>query len=198
MGRQDTLRRSRSPSHLYRAETSGTDHRSRHEGRRVRRGGVTMFHNALEPWHLLILVAVVVLVFGSKKLPDTARALGKSMRILKSETKAMKDDDASNEPRPEPGPAPGPGPGPGPRTTSGAPRRHPHRAQPAHRPHRPHRAHGRHDRPLGLSVVPTLDQLTPERATSRNRCRGELAPHRSDGDDQVLTQGRWFPVCRKR
>ncbi|MFB9573940.1 Sec-independent protein translocase subunit TatA [Streptomyces yanii] len=74
-----------------------------------------MFRNALEPWHLLILVAVVVLIFGSKKLPDTARALGKSMRILKSETKAMKDDDASNEPRPEPEP------GPGPRTISGAP-----------------------------------------------------------------------------
>ncbi|WP_406424644.1 Sec-independent protein translocase subunit TatA [Streptomyces sp. NBC_00873] len=78
-----------------------------------------MFRNALEPWHLLILVAVVVLIFGSKKLPDTARALGKSMRILKSETKAMKDDGASNEPRPEPEPAPGPGPGP--RTISGAP-----------------------------------------------------------------------------
>ncbi|MEV6029315.1 Sec-independent protein translocase subunit TatA [Streptomyces sp. NPDC052036] len=74
-----------------------------------------MFRNALEPWHLLILVAVVVLIFGSKKLPDTARALGKSMRILKSETKAMKDDGASNEPRPEPEPAPGP------RTISGAP-----------------------------------------------------------------------------
>ncbi|MEU9124464.1 Sec-independent protein translocase subunit TatA [Streptomyces sp. NPDC048506] len=80
-----------------------------------------MFRNALEPWHLLILVAVVVLIFGSKKLPDTARALGKSMRILKSETKAMKDDGASNEPRPEPEPGPGPGPGPGPRTISGAP-----------------------------------------------------------------------------
>ncbi|ARF53016.1 Sec-independent protein translocase subunit TatA [Streptomyces gilvosporeus] len=74
-----------------------------------------MFRNALEPWHLLILVAVVVLIFGSKKLPDTARALGKSMRILKSETNAMKDDGASNEPRPEPEPAPGP------RTVSGAP-----------------------------------------------------------------------------
>ncbi|MEV6839038.1 Sec-independent protein translocase subunit TatA [Streptomyces sp. NPDC051133] len=67
-----------------------------------------MFRNALEPWHLLILVAVVVLIFGSKKLPDTARALGKSMRILKNETRAMKDDGASNEPRPEPEPAPGP------------------------------------------------------------------------------------------
>lgn len=76
-----------------------------------------MFRNALEPWHLLILVAVVVLIFGSKKLPDAARALGKSMRILKSETKAMKDDGASNEPRPEPEPAPGSGP----RTISGAP-----------------------------------------------------------------------------
>ncbi|MFI6684787.1 Sec-independent protein translocase subunit TatA [Streptomyces sp. NPDC050485] len=51
-----------------------------------------MFRNALEPWHLLILVAVLVLVFGSKKLPDAARALGKSMRILKSETKAMKEE----------------------------------------------------------------------------------------------------------
>ncbi|MCC5481084.1 Sec-independent protein translocase subunit TatA [Streptomyces barringtoniae] len=78
-----------------------------------------MFRNALEPWHLLILVAVVVLIFGSKKLPDTARALGKSMRILKSETKAMKDDGASNEPRPEPEPEPEPAPGP--RTISGVP-----------------------------------------------------------------------------
>ncbi|MFG2633836.1 twin-arginine translocase TatA/TatE family subunit [Streptomyces sp. NPDC048362] len=43
-----------------------------------------MFRNALDPWHLLILVAVVVLIFGSKKLPDTARALGKSMRILRA------------------------------------------------------------------------------------------------------------------
>ncbi|MFF4185349.1 Sec-independent protein translocase subunit TatA [Streptomyces sp. NPDC001691] len=64
-----------------------------------------MFRNALEPWHLLILVAVIVLLFGSKKLPDAARALGKSMRILKSETKAMKEDggmppSASAEPGP--------------------------------------------------------------------------------------------------
>ncbi|MEE6269718.1 MULTISPECIES: Sec-independent protein translocase subunit TatA [Streptomyces] len=85
-----------------------------------------MFRNALEPWHLLILVAVVVLLFGSKKLPDTARALGKSLRILKSETKAMKDDGVSDAPRPTPEPAPGPEAGPQPqpqpqpRTVSGA------------------------------------------------------------------------------
>ncbi|MFD5818017.1 Sec-independent protein translocase subunit TatA [Streptomyces sp. NPDC059618] len=51
-----------------------------------------MFRNGLEPWHLLILVVVIVLVFGSKKLPDMARSLGKSARILKSEAKAMKEE----------------------------------------------------------------------------------------------------------
>ncbi|WP_406458289.1 Sec-independent protein translocase subunit TatA [Streptomyces sp. NBC_00876] len=51
-----------------------------------------MLRNGLEPWHLLVVAIVVLAVFGSKKLPDTARALGKSMRILKSEAKAMKQD----------------------------------------------------------------------------------------------------------
>ncbi|GGY55320.1 Sec-independent protein translocase subunit TatA [Streptomyces anulatus] len=53
-----------------------------------------MLRNGLEPWHLLILAIIVIVVFGSKKLPDTARALGKSLRILKSEAKAMKDESA--------------------------------------------------------------------------------------------------------
>ncbi|MEU1599762.1 Sec-independent protein translocase subunit TatA [Streptomyces sp. NPDC005708] len=51
-----------------------------------------MLRNGLEPWHLLVVAIVIIVLFGSKKLPDTARALGKSMRILKSEAKAMKDD----------------------------------------------------------------------------------------------------------
>ncbi|BAG17169.1 Sec-independent protein translocase subunit TatA [Streptomyces griseus] len=53
-----------------------------------------MLRNGLAPWHLLILAVIVIAVFGSKKLPDTARALGKSMRILKSEARAMKDENA--------------------------------------------------------------------------------------------------------
>jgi sec-independent protein translocase protein TatA len=57
-----------------------------------------MLRNGLEPWHLLIVVAVVFLLFGYRKLPDTARALGKSMRILKSEAKAMKEDDGTQAP----------------------------------------------------------------------------------------------------
>jgi sec-independent protein translocase protein TatA len=51
-----------------------------------------MLRNGLEPWHLLIVAILIILLFGSRKLPDAARALGKSMRILKSEAKAMKDD----------------------------------------------------------------------------------------------------------
>ncbi|CAL9669322.1 Sec-independent protein translocase subunit TatA [Streptomyces sp. R1] len=54
-----------------------------------------MLRNGLEPWHLLIVAIVTIALFGSKKLPETARALGKSMRILKSEAKAMKADDAT-------------------------------------------------------------------------------------------------------
>ncbi len=47
----------------------------------------------LSPWHLLILAAVFVVLFGSRKLPDAARSLGKSMRIFKAETKALRDGD---------------------------------------------------------------------------------------------------------
>jgi sec-independent protein translocase protein TatA len=46
-------------------------------------------------WPELVIIAVVVLVlFGSKKLPDTARSIGRSLRILKSETKGLREDDA--------------------------------------------------------------------------------------------------------
>ncbi|AYG82011.1 Sec-independent protein translocase protein TatA [Streptomyces hundungensis] len=66
--------------------------------------------NGLEPWHLLIVGVVLILLFGSKKLPDTARALGKSLRILKSETKAMREE--SEGPVPAAAPAPQVAPAP--------------------------------------------------------------------------------------
>ncbi|MER8100681.1 Sec-independent protein translocase subunit TatA [Kitasatospora sp. NPDC094016] len=53
-----------------------------------------MLRNGLEPWHLLVVLAIVILLFGSKKLPEMARGLGKSMRILKAETKALREDEA--------------------------------------------------------------------------------------------------------
>ncbi|MFE9057900.1 Sec-independent protein translocase subunit TatA [Streptomyces mutabilis] len=61
-----------------------------------------MFRNALQPWHLLVVAIVVIVLFGSKRLPDTARALGKSLRILKSETKAMKEEDSPQTAAPSP------------------------------------------------------------------------------------------------
>ncbi|MFJ3769509.1 Sec-independent protein translocase subunit TatA [Streptomyces sp. NPDC090082] len=63
-----------------------------------------MLRNALEPWHLLLVAIAFIVLFGSKRLPDTARSLGKSLRILKSETRAMREDG---------GPAQAPSPGSG-------------------------------------------------------------------------------------
>ncbi len=51
-----------------------------------------MLRNGLEPWHLIVVAVVVFMLFGAKRMPDTARALGRSLRILKSETRALKDD----------------------------------------------------------------------------------------------------------
>jgi sec-independent protein translocase protein TatA len=47
----------------------------------------------LTGWHLLILLAVVVLLFGAKRLPDMARAVGQSARILKGEMKGTEADE---------------------------------------------------------------------------------------------------------
>ena len=58
-----------------------------------------MGFSSLSPWHVLIVVAVFVLLFGARKLPDAARSLGRSMRILKAETKALRDDDTGDEGR---------------------------------------------------------------------------------------------------
>ncbi|MEU4922416.1 Sec-independent protein translocase subunit TatA [Streptomyces parvus] len=49
----------------------------------------------LKPLEIVLIIAVILLLFGAKKLPDMARSLGKSARILKSEAKAMKKDDAA-------------------------------------------------------------------------------------------------------
>ncbi|WP_405798163.1 Sec-independent protein translocase subunit TatA [Streptomyces sp. NBC_01506] len=44
---------------------------------------------------IAIILIVVILIFGAKKLPELARSAGKSARILKSEAKAMKSDRTS-------------------------------------------------------------------------------------------------------
>lgn len=54
---------------------------------------------------LLILLLIAVVLFGAKKLPDLARSIGRSARILKSETKGFREDeeDSSAEPAGESG-----------------------------------------------------------------------------------------------
>jgi sec-independent protein translocase protein TatA len=47
---------------------------------------------SLSPWHWAIIAVVVIVLFGSKKLPDAARALGKSLRIFKSEVRELQND----------------------------------------------------------------------------------------------------------
>ncbi|QHC58604.1 Sec-independent protein translocase subunit TatA [Rathayibacter sp. VKM Ac-2760] len=49
----------------------------------------------LQGWHLLIILAVILLLFGAPKLPQLARSVGQSMRIFKSEVKTMKDEDGT-------------------------------------------------------------------------------------------------------
>lgn len=68
---------------------------------------------SLSIWHWLIVLLVVVILFGSKKLPDAARGLGRSMRILKSEMKEMNSDSSTATPAAKaelPAPAPAPNP----------------------------------------------------------------------------------------
>jgi sec-independent protein translocase protein TatA len=48
---------------------------------------------AVQPWHLLIVALVFVLLFGAKKLPEMARSIGQSARVFKSEMKGMQADD---------------------------------------------------------------------------------------------------------
>ncbi|SDZ57532.1 Sec-independent protein translocase subunit TatA [Herbiconiux ginsengi] len=51
----------------------------------------------LNGWHLVIILVVILLLFGATRLPALSKSLGQSMRIFRSETKAMKDDDAKAE-----------------------------------------------------------------------------------------------------
>jgi sec-independent protein translocase protein TatA len=49
------------------------------------------------PWKILIVAVVLIVLFGSKKLPHAARSLGQSMRILKKEVQGLHEDQAAAE-----------------------------------------------------------------------------------------------------
>ena len=49
------------------------------------------------PWKILIVAIVIIVLFGSAKLPAAARSLGRSMRILKSEVSNLHEDEDEDE-----------------------------------------------------------------------------------------------------
>ena len=50
------------------------------------------------PWKILIVALVIIVLFGSKKLPSAARSLGQSMRILKREVQDLHEDEPESRP----------------------------------------------------------------------------------------------------
>ncbi len=70
----------------------------------------------LRPTELIIILLIIVLLFGAKKLPELAKSIGQSMKIFRAETKT--DDPAtqqtvntvSDAPAPAPAAAPAPAP----------------------------------------------------------------------------------------
>jgi sec-independent protein translocase protein TatA len=65
------------------------------------------------PSHILIVLLVLVLLFGSAKLPKAAKSMGEAMRIFKKEAQKMHEDDTPEVSRvqasaPQPLPAPPP------------------------------------------------------------------------------------------
>jgi sec-independent protein translocase protein TatA len=69
----------------------------------------------LSPTHWLIVIVVAVVLFGARRLPDAARGLGRSVRILKAEMSG-----ASDETRPAESADPAPDQAPAALPTSGA------------------------------------------------------------------------------
>ena len=47
----------------------------------------------LGPTEIILVILVIVLLFGAKKLPELARGSGRALRIFKAETKGLLDDD---------------------------------------------------------------------------------------------------------
>ena len=49
------------------------------------------------PWAIVLLIVLVILLFGANKLPGLARNMGKSMRIFKSEVEELRGDEKGAE-----------------------------------------------------------------------------------------------------
>jgi sec-independent protein translocase protein TatA len=65
----------------------------------------TMIRGALEPWHILILALIFIMLFGAKRLPDSAKALGESMNIFKKSIHENDEQKTVEQKKPDSTPA---------------------------------------------------------------------------------------------
>jgi sec-independent protein translocase protein TatA len=89
---------------------------------------------SLGGWEFVILIGILVLLFGAKRLPDMARSIGQSARVFKGEMKGLKDDGATKDapaqpaaPQPPAAQIPPPAPAPQAETPAAAPVQEPSR-----------------------------------------------------------------------
>lgn len=85
-----------------------------------------MFGGRLGTTEIIIIAVLILVLFGAKKMPEAARSLGRSLRILKAETKGLRDDDSGPEaasPAPQPTSEHVPQPLPPASTANGTPKR---------------------------------------------------------------------------
>ena len=47
---------------------------------------------SLGPWEIVLILLVIILIFGGKKIPELARGLGKGLREFKKTTREIKDE----------------------------------------------------------------------------------------------------------
>jgi sec-independent protein translocase protein TatA len=59
-----------------------------------------MFRGGIGAPEIILILLVIVLLFGAKKLPELARSTGRSLRIFKAETKGLLDDDDDDPDKP--------------------------------------------------------------------------------------------------
>ncbi len=67
-----------------------------------------MFEGAMSPWHWLIVLVIVLLIFGPKKLPEVGKGLGTAIRGFREGLKGMSDEIQAPDAKPKPDEKPSP------------------------------------------------------------------------------------------
>ena len=55
---------------------------------------------AFKPWHWIVILVLLVLLFGADKLPNFASNLGRSLKVFKKEVKELREEDDAAQQKP--------------------------------------------------------------------------------------------------